>query len=415
MTKHDIIKINKIPLPLNFSKSNDAKFPSMPILYLELMENKSKIKQDLINKEYIPVKHSSSSSNNSKDKKSKESDKFSEKFTEKELEYTKPKLTPKSKPPPPQMKTPDSSISSKSSISDSNSQKEFNTLKKMIDDTSSHSSKSSDDLAKRLKEILNDTDSESSFKHDKTPVKDNLEYHKDVEEELTEHNQSKQPPEPKKNPPTLSELQSKGILNHQSELRDISRINLSEVEQENAKRELLFRFKLIKKSYKDAEVPDFNIHTDYITMQRSYDSIIRNLYLDDNVDFFKQILILIFAFIEFAGGYWFSLDMQGYTSSQLSNMSKYDKLLIELGDKMYVPNGSRWPVELRLFGMVILNTFTFVFTKTFLTSAGNGLMNLMNNFGKDNRPVNNRRRMRAPNINLDDIPDIDEKDDKNLF
>ena len=66
----------------------------------------------------------------------------------------------------------------------------------MIDDTSSHSSKSSDDLAKRLKEILNDTDSESSFKHDKTPVKDNLEYHKDVEEELTEHNQSKQPPEP---------------------------------------------------------------------------------------------------------------------------------------------------------------------------------------------------------------------------
>ena len=55
MTKQNI-KVVKVPLnPDEKAASNKMQvFPRMPRLYLELLENKAKIKQDLIDKEYVP-------------------------------------------------------------------------------------------------------------------------------------------------------------------------------------------------------------------------------------------------------------------------------------------------------------------------------------------------------------------------
>jgi hypothetical protein len=138
-------------------------------------------------------------------------------------------------------------------------------------------------------------------------------------------------------------------------------------------------------------------------MLNSYDMAVKQLNVDNNIENYKSYLITGFYIIEFTMGYWLKFDMQDFTKQQILNMNKYEHLLIELGEKSYVPEGSRWPIEIRLLFTIVINTAIFIITKMVMKKVGSNLFGMMEGLvsgnGGDNssseQPV---RRMRAPTI-----------------
>ena len=98
-------------------------------------------------------------------------------------------------------------------------------------------------------------------------------------------------------------------------------------------------------------------------MKRSYESTVRTLSLDRSVDDYKKYLSYGFIGMEFVLGHVFKLDMSGFARQQMVSMSSYERLLIELGEKSYVPTGSKWPVEVRLIFLVVVNTAVFLVSR----------------------------------------------------
>jgi hypothetical protein len=203
--------------------------------------------------------------------------------------------------------------------------------------------------------------------------------------------------------PTLSELEKQGATTVRRELADASRL---QIEDEDQKRELLFKFDLLRKSYREQTIPTFTIHSDLNMMTRSYEDTVRRLSLDSSVETYKRYLIGAFMLIEYALGKWLKLDMKGYTQQQIVSMSSYEKLLIEIGEKQYMPEGEQWSVEIRLVFLVIINTAFFLVGKMIMSNTGSNIMNAINSMNRANPDPPAKKKMQGPNINLDDLPDV---------
>ena len=383
-----VIKVSADKIHREYPQS----FPKMPRLYLELIENKSKIKQDLINREYIPK----SPSNNDieepyqDDNKSEENDyrKNRNKSSRDNDNIFSRKKTDED----------DNSTISIGSRDDVDSDRDDDTRTEFSDD------RSSENLSVRLKELLDDVsdiNSEDSFNSRRENFsKSNQKYTK--RRDRDEFNRK---------PPTLSELQKRGAYTQSRELRDINNTSVSEINEEDRKREILFKFDLLKKSYPTAIIPEYTIHTDYQMMVKSYEDCVRRLSLDSSVESYKTYLVYGFMGCEFVFGNFLKFDMEGFTQQQILNMNSYEKLLIELGEKSYVPSGSKWPVEVRLFFVVIMNAAFFIVGKMIMKKTGSNIMNMINNMNSRVAQTNTVRkpRMKGPNIDMSDMPDLEEQ------
>ena len=261
----------------------------------------------------------------------------------------------------------------------------------------------SSDISDRLQELLNDKDDDkmSRSRSDKYSRQRSFSNYRSVEHYQKQNNVQM--------PPALSELDSRAGITRKKELKDIN-YTYDEQQEEDLKRELMFKIDLLRKSYPNAIIPEFSIHSDYTTMKKSYDATVRRLSLDSSVDSYKSYLIGGFMVCEFVLGNFLGFDMQGFTQQQILSMNSYEKLLIELGEKSYMPQGSKWPVEVRLLFLIIMNAVLFIVSKMIMKKTGSNLIGMINSMNSASSSQNqsnlNKKKMKPPNINLDEIPEV---------
>jgi hypothetical protein len=391
MTKK--LNVIKVPLPPNSKKDYPKAFPRMPILYLELVENKSRVKPELVNTDYIPGQTIAPS---------RPAVKETFEASDSEAEKSPAKIEFESSDGE---KSDEQSIKSESDMEepfseDGSADEEIPQKKPSRKESTGSSSESGgsdkgkkNKISFRLKELLEDDKVEEHFSPDtRSGAKDDL-------------------------PPSLGDLAKSGQISRKKEMMDIGHLAMNEQEKEDAKRELLFKFELLKKSYKTDNIPEFSAHSDYDTMKRAYESTVRTLSLDKAVDDYKKYLAYAFIGMEFILGYVFKLDMNGFARQQMISMSSYERLLIELGEKSYVPTGSKWSVEIRLLFLVVMNTAVFLVGRMMLKKTGADVMGLVNSMNGSTQTTGGipqkKRKMKGPSLNVDDIPDINDTAQEN--
>lgn len=416
-SKHDV-EVLKTP-NMDKKPSQSREFSKMPQLYLELLENKDKIKPTLVNKDYDQdnVSEISEALSVARPPMSRPSSSFPQR------RRTGPFL----KPVPREEEEEDESDDDEEEDDDDSDEEEDGSGE---EEGSEEEEDGSDDEEEGSEDEDDDDEDESEEEEDDRSRRHRKSGHHAsniasgmATNEITNRLYnilSEDRPTENYEAPKLSDLEQAGQIRRDKQIPDFTNGGfhsnpLSEEEQDDLKRDILFKFELLKKSYKNVpiEIPDFTMHSDYDNMKRAYDSTVRRVSLDSNVESYKTYLIGGFMVMEFILGHWLKFDMQGFTQQQILNMSSYERLLIELGEKNYIPQGSEWPVELRLMFMIIINAGVFIVSKLIMKRTGTNFMSMMNSMNEFHQSTGSsgpsqfpKRKMRGPNIDVTSMPDL---------
>lgn len=194
-------------------------------------------------------------------------------------------------------------------------------------------------------------------------------------------------PQHKNDPPPVEQI-TKTFGDNRPKVHQFENYEFSK-DEDDRKRELLFKFNRLKKTYPKVDIPEFNMMSNHENMKRTYESTMKNLAIDSSVETYKSYLMMGFMVCELVLGR-VGFDMEGYTQQQTLWMNKYEKMLIELGEKSYVPASlSKLPVEVRLIGLVIFQTTIFVSSKIIAKKTNFNLLQVYNTVtGTYEPPIN---------------------------
>jgi hypothetical protein len=193
-------------------------------------------------------------------------------------------------------------------------------------------------------------------------------------------------------------------------------------DDKNARRtELLNKFKKLKKLYKEASIPEFTEYTDLTIMEREYSQICKDLHIESSVDNYKRYLTMGFGVVEFIVKKFLNFEeISGFAAEQMIKMNQYDQILYELGEK-HQPDPSKkgLPPEVKLLGIILFNAVVFVGMKMLMKGPGNAVFNniILPNLGgagpassaplnrpaPKNHPAPGHKTMKGPDINFDDF------------
>lgn len=226
--------------------------------------------------------------------------------------------------------------------------------------------------------------------------------------------------------PSLKEIQEGKVVIDNNGIRDMKYTTPEEVNDENKKRDLQFKFKILKRSYPQAIIPDLGDHTPLSIYQREYDSIVRQLALDATVENYKKWLTIGFFVLEFAVSNFFKLEeIRGFATQQMVGMNQYEKALYAIGEQQALSGHKPWPPIVQLISAILLNGAIFVGSKMFFRATGANLLGMLGGQqppqqtqpqmsqpgshgftmpGMGSAPANGgKARMRGPTVNLEEL------------
>ena len=140
------------------------------------------------------------------------------------------------------------------------------------------------------------------------------------------------------------------------------------------------RFGILREAWPHYNIPNIPETMALEEIHAQYDIYVRHIRINQDVDQYKVYMVIMWLIIELTCTK-IGLNAGGYTISQMSSMSKYERLLIELGETKYQETGgvgtgqNSWSPEVRLLFMSMVNALTFIIVKTLSSYIGEGIAN----------------------------------------
>lgn len=166
------------------------------------------------------------------------------------------------------------------------------------------------------------------------------------------------------------------------------------------------RLQILKTRFKDVTIPKDEAELTWQELRKIYYIEMDRVSITKNVDAYRLIMIVGCFVIEYIGYKILKVDITGFGVHSMKSMWRYERLLIELGEKDYASFGENWPVEFRLIGLMLVSAVIFVIAKSLFKATGQDMsddffkffQDLGNhNFEGDVGPASNG--MDAPNPN----------------
>lgn len=134
------------------------------------------------------------------------------------------------------------------------------------------------------------------------------------------------------------------------------------------------QFSHLKNNYPKYDYPDFSDTVDLEIMDVVYhkylDHIIRERNIYSSVSKYKIYFTVLLLILQVFGQKVLGFNLDGFTESQLKNMTEYDPLFIELGVKYQNPGGNSTPIEIRIMLVLLFNAVVFILINTITSFLG---------------------------------------------
>lgn len=155
-------------------------------------------------------------------------------------------------------------------------------------------------------------------------------------------------------------------------------------DEEKNEARLIFKSKFasLKDNYPERKFDDYDFNLPLKVIHKIYEEHLKNISIESNSSTTKIFLVMMFLGIELFANRCLGVDLTGYTKNQMQSMKRYDRLLLELGEK-YTGGSNNWPIEGRLIFLALINAVVIVVVKFACDKMGykdsNGLVNMVNN------------------------------------